>query len=163
MKRKIVVTALSALTVLLVQSSAALAGKDLTCYDVEGTVETANESDTVQTGTIHLVLKNQSTDVIEFDEEGTLIGNITGATTMMTTLLSHTAQFSPGNKFTTTGDEAVVVPPVVRNVGLDENGKPIPCSFWIRETLTDFRKGSKFFAKAKKVEQNIFADGYVSN
>lgn len=168
MKRKIIATTLSALTILLVQSSAALAGKGLTCYDVEGTVETTNVSDTVQIGTIHLVLRNQSTGDIEFNEEGSLVGNITGTDGIPTTILTHTAKFSPGNRFTTRGDVAIVtgvekfVSEKNGDLILDGNGYPIPCSFSIRETITDLRKGSEFFAKAKRVEQNIIAEGYVS-
>lgn len=169
MNCEIVVRTMTVFSICLMHSISAFAGKDLICYEVGGTVETENVSDTVQVGTIYVELTNKMTGEVEFAEEGLLIGTITDSD-MITTTLSHHAQFSSGNKFTTVGDKAVITHPFVRRVLEDESGspilgedgQPIPCSFFIAETLTDITKGSKFFAKSKKVLQSVHADGYVS-
>lgn len=171
MKRKFAYFVLSVIAGFLTFASAAIAGNDPICYHVGGTVEMENVSDVVQVGAIHLVLTNNLTGVTEFDETGDLVGSVTGQDMATgTTFLSHSAQFSAGNKFTTTGDAAVLnfnneeTPgnPIRYSV-LDENGTPIPCSFWIYEKLTNLKKASRFFAKARKLDQNIEATGFVSN
>lgn len=166
MNCNIVVRTLTVCSICLMNCMSAFAGNDLICYEVGGTVETENVSDTVQVGTIYLELTNKMTGEVEFAEEGSLIGTITHSD-MITTTLSHYAEFSPGNKFTTIDDKAsVTINPdtgsVIRRVFLDENGQPIPCSFFIAETLTDIKKGSKFFAKSRKFPQSVLANGYVS-
>ena len=176
MNHKIVVTTLSIFSLCLLLPSLAVAEEEPSCDDVGGTayavmgeVNTENVSDLVQIGSIVLTLTNKDSGDVEFSEEGLLIGTITGSN-MVKTFLSHHAEFSPGNMFTTRGDEAIPTPPFVRrfleddngNVVLDDNGAPIPCSFFITETLTDIEKASKFFAKTRKVKQAIVAEGWVS-
>ena len=107
-------------------------------------------------GNISLTLSNNDDGTV-FSKSGSLVGNITGANSYGATLLSHKARFAQVNSFVTNGDEAVLSPPYVRN--FLEDGTP--CSFWIRETISNIELGTRFFGNVTFVE--IFADGYISN
>ena len=149
-----------ALTLALL-SSAALIGYSNTssadaCYNVGGTVVTENATSTVQTGTMNLTLTNA--DGVEvFNEAGVLVGNITGADGFGTTILSHRAQFPQGNVFWTSGDVAQLVYPIVRATLPDGT----PCSFWIHETISNIKRGTRLFGNVTSAQ--VFADGYISN
>jgi len=119
---------------------------------VEGEVKTVNVSGTTQIGSIDLLLLDEY-DNEAFRETGGLTGTITGGD-FFTTYLSHTARFSDGSTFVTSGDEAIATG--VRK--LAENGTP--CSFFIDEKIANIVQGSGFFENVNAAE--IHAVGYIS-
>jgi hypothetical protein len=133
------------------------------CYDAGGTVNMENVTSTLQIGSIDLILSEAGKTV--FDEHGSLVGNITGTDGYGVTILSHKARFPQGDSFVTAGDTAVLVEPFVRlydeSGGLLVDAEGNPCSFWIHETITEIKKGTRFFNNVTSV--SISADGYVSN
>jgi hypothetical protein len=128
-----------------------------TCYEASGSVTTENITSTLQMGNISLTLSGDGSPV--FSETGSLVGNITGAEGMFTTLLSHKARFPQGDSFVTNDDTAVPDFQYGNPVRRYENG--VACSYWISETISDIAKGTRLFKDVTSVE--VFADGYVSN
>ena len=130
------------------------------CYEAGGTVTTENITSTLQMGSINLTLSEYGSTI--FDEQGSLVGNITGAEGPGTVILSHKARFPQGDSFVTNGDKAIVV-----GLRTDEDGYPlvdedgIPCSFLILETISEIAKGTRLFKNVTGV--NIIANGYISN
>lgn len=156
MKLKVVAKFLLAFTTMIGYSTTSFAE---TCYDASGSVTTENITSTLQIGNISLTLSDSGSPV--FSETGSLVGNITGADGMFTTLLSHKARFPQGDSFVTNDDTAVADHEKgyssVRNV--DDNGAP--CSFWIHETISDIEKGTRLFKNVTSV--HVVAEGYISN
>ena len=158
-------TALSGIgsTSTAVADANACKGHGRTFYQVEGTVDTKNVSSTLQVGAIHLVLKLESTNDFAFGESGSLSGQITDVREKNphnpfddATILSHLAAFGGSSSFLTRNDIALLVDPYVRS--FDEEGEP--CSFWIKETITDIVRGTGFFQNVSFID--VEADGYVS-
>jgi len=156
MKSKIAAITLLASTTLFGYSNTSFAE---TCYEASGSVTTENVTSTLQIGNISLTLSDDEGNVV-FGENGSLVGNITGADGMFTTLLSHKARFPQGDSFVTNDDTAV---PDVQygNPVRAVDGNEVACSYWIRETISDIAKGTRFFKDATSVE--VFAVGYISN
>lgn len=159
MKSKILAITLLASTII----SGSLAAQ--TCYNASGSVTTENVTSTLQIGSISLTLSDQSNDMVVFNEIGTLVGNITGNDGFGTTLLSHVAKFPQGNRFVTNGDVAGLAFPEpyyspVRNT-VDGTPEGTPCSFWIREKISNIVQGTRFFNNVSSVD--IYADGYISS
>lgn len=156
MKTKIIAMALLTTSTMIGYSATSYAE---TCYEASGSVATENITPTLQLGNMSLTLSDDSGAV--FSETGSLAGNITGSDGYFTTFLSHKARFPKGKSFVTNDD--VAVPDFqyggnpVRNV--DGNGDA--CSFWIRETISDIAKGTRFFKNVTSV--NVVAEGYISN
>lgn len=123
------------------------------CYTVEGEVETKNVSAINQSGTIKLVLLDES-DNEAFRVEGPIFGTVTGFEIPNKTILSHQVLPTDGNSFITTKDIAQIVG--IRKVA--DNGEP--CSFYIKENISNIAQGSGFFSNVSSVD--IVADGYIS-
>jgi hypothetical protein len=152
MKSKVAAITLLVSTIMIGYSTTPFAQ---TCYDASGSVTTENITSALQIGNISLTLGDPDNPV--FSETGSLVGNITGAEGLLTTLLSHKARFPQGDSFVTSGDKAKLAPPYVRD-SLEDG---TPCSFWIHETISNIAKGTRFFKNVTSGE--IFADGYISN
>ena len=153
MKLKIVMTTLLACMAMIGYSNLSLAE---TCYNAAGTVATENVTSTLQLGSISLTLSRDGSEV--FSGTGSLAGNITGTDIYGTTLLSHRAKFSRGNRFVTSTDKANVAFPYVRKTLEDGT---TPCSFWMNETISDISAGTRIFKNVTSV--SIRAEGYTSN
>ena len=155
MKSKVVAITLLASTTMIGYSSTSFAE---TCYEAGGSVTTENVTSTLQIGNIILTLSDEGNEV--FGETGSLVGNITGADGYGSTLLSHKARFPKGDSFVTNDDTAVPDFQYGNPVrAVDGNGTP--CSFYIRETISDIAKGTRLFKNVTFVE--VFAVGYISN
>lgn len=111
-----------------------------------------NVGDGTQTGTVKIALTNSSGHEA-FNSKGQLDGEITDIDFIGNTTLSHTAILKDGSSFTTEGDTAVITG--IRAYGLDG-----PCSFYVKEHLTDITQGTGFFENVESVD--ILADGYIS-
>ena len=156
MKSKVVAITLLASTTMIGYSTTSFAE---TCYEASGSVTTKNVTSTLQIGNISLTLSDDEGNVV-FDETGSLVGNITGADDMFTTLLSHKARFPQGDSFVT-NDDTAVLDFQYGNPGRAVDGEGVTCSYWIRETISDIAKGTRFFKDVTSVE--VFAVGYISN
>lgn len=121
-----------------------------TCYDVTGSVNTVNLSQSTQGGDIHLTLSKQNAqgkNKVVFDEQGVLVGRITNATMGGPIFLSHVALFGPAGSFMTEDDEAILLP-------------TSDCSFDATETISNIVGGTGFFRNVTSVE--VVAEGYIS-
>ena len=156
MKLKVAAITLLASTTMIGYSTASFAE---TCYDATGSVTTENITSTLQIGNISLTLSDSGSPV--FSETGSLVGNITGADGYVTTFLSHKARFPQGDSFVTNDDTAVLDFQYYGNPVRAVDGNGVACSFWIRETISDIAKGTKFFKNVTSV--NVIAEGYISS
>lgn len=154
MKLKVAAITLLASTTMIGYSTASFAD---TCYDAIGSVTTENITSTLQIGNISLTLSDSGSPV--FSETGSLVGNITGADSYFTTFLSHKARFPQGDSFVTNDDTAVPDYQYGTPVRTEIDG--VACSYWIRETISDIVKGTKFFKNVTSV--NVIAEGYISS
>ena len=113
---------------------------------VTGTVDTINVSQSVQVGTIHLILSDDKGEV--FNEKGGIIGRITSQSLdeqyRPIATLDHNIIFADG-RIETTGDEAILSP-------LSE------CFFQVTETISNLW-GTRFF---KRASGEITAIGTIS-
>ena len=115
---------------------------------VTGTVDTINVSQSVQVGTIHLILSDDKGEV--FNEKGGIIGRITSQSTNdygvpIAATLDHDIIFANG-RIDTSGDKAQLT--------LAEDY----CSFYVTETISDLW-GTRFF---KRASGEITAIGTIS-
>ena len=123
------------------------------CYSVGGKVKTVNLGDGItQTGTVKIDLINTSGEEV-FINKGQLVGTITGQEGFVTNL-SHTAILKDDSSFITNGDKAYIIG--VRAL----TAEGVPCSFYVKEYITDITQGNGFFGNVESV--NIIADGYIS-
>jgi len=125
-----------------------------TCYTVKGKVKTVNISESIQSGLINLKLFDNDDNKV-FSKTGNIEGRITGPYEYGL-YLSHSAAFGEGeeNWFVTIDDEAVITG--IRKSSKDES----PCSFFVREVITNIDSGAGFFAEVNDVE--IVAEGYIN-
>ena len=125
--------------------------------NVAGTIETTNVSQTIQVGTIRLILSDDK-DKVVFDKKGGIIGRITSQSQDETTglpksTLDHHIIFTDGSRIETNGDIAELKwPPIA----FDANGEP--CAFNVTETVSDIW-GTKTF---KRASGTITATGTIS-
>ena len=136
-------------------------------YEVEGYVNTANITDTTQVGSIYIIIKDEDTNDVVFEDTGSLVGNITNVsvsfpppeyTPLISTQLFHTASFRGNNTFVTNNDLAEFnFIDDVRKVDIDG-----PCSHWVYEEITEIAGGNKFFSDVTEV-MIVTNNGYISN
>jgi len=154
MKSKVVAISLFASSSILGLGYSSITFADVEfCYDVDGYVSTQNVTQSIQVGSIDLVIKNQvdPNDVV-FESTGNLVGSITSFPENYPEkpiLLSHAAKFPKGNNFVTNGDEGYLFPK-------DQYG----CLFNAQEKIKEIAGGSRFFKGVTRVD--IQATGEVS-
>jgi len=114
--------------------------------EVTGTIDTINVSQSIQVGTIHLILSDADDGEVVFDEKGGIIGRITSQEGLKSTL-DHHIFLADGSGIETTDDEAQII-------GDDGTG----CSFAVTETITKLWGTKKF----KRASGTIYATGTIS-
>ena len=118
---------------------------------VSGTVTTTNISETMQLGTIEMQLIGVKHGKIRFDEQGAIVGRITGQTQddygRLVSILDHTIIFEDGSTIETSGDEATLT-------GYPDESGNIP----VAEVISNFWGTSAF----KRARGTIQADGSIN-
>jgi hypothetical protein len=135
------------------------------CYNVSGSVDTINQPDGTQIGTIFLMYYGKNPGDVQFENTGTIFGTITGfpivdySNGTVTVPLSHKVAFASGPKgsgFSTEGDKATI-----KIIDMyDPSGTP-NCSYPVSESITKIVNGTGNFKNVSSA--NITAEGTVSN
>ena len=115
--------------------------------EVTGTIDTINVSQSIQVGTIHLILSDADDGKVVFDEKGGIIGRITSQEGLKSTL-DHHIFLADGSRIETTGDKAQIT---------GVNGDPT-CSFTVAEEISNIWGTERF----KRATGKITAIGTVS-